>query len=75
MDQLVQARTAAKNRLHAEQAEAEPNKSSVVRMKKQIVFLDKQEQEIKTEIKDLSGEDPKVKKQPIRLNLYRELGY
>jgi transposase len=59
--QLVQARTAAKNQLHAEQAEAEPNKSSVARMKKQIVFFDKQEQEIKTEIKELSGQDQKVK--------------
>ena len=59
--QLVQARTAAKNQLHAEQAEAEPNKSSVARMKKQIAFFDKQEQEIKTEIKELSGQDQKVK--------------
>jgi len=61
-DQLVQARTAAKNQLHAEQAEAEPNKSSVVRIKKQIVFLDNQEQEIKTEIKELAQQDQKVKK-------------
>ena len=53
-DQLVLARTAAKNQLHAEQAEAEPNTSSVARMKKQIVFFDKQEQEIKTEIKALA---------------------
>ena len=60
-DQLVQTRTAAKNQLHAEQAEAEPNKSSLVRIKKQIAFLDKQEQEIKAEIKELSGQDPKVK--------------
>lgn len=59
--QLVQARTAAKNQLHAEQAEAEPNKSSVARMKKQIAFFDKQEQEIKAEIKELSGQDQKVK--------------
>jgi transposase len=60
-DRTSSARTAAKNQLHAEQAEAEPNKSSVARMKKQIVFFDKQEQEIKTEIKELSGQDQKVK--------------
>jgi transposase len=53
-DQLVQTRTAAKNQLHAEQAEAEPNKSSVARIKKQIAFLNKQEQEIKTEIAELT---------------------
>ena len=47
--------------MHAEQAEAEPNKSSVARMKKQIVFLDKQEQEIKAEIKELSWQNQKVK--------------
>jgi transposase len=49
-DQLVQTRTVIKNQLHAEQSEAEPNKSTVIRMKKQIAFLDRQEQEIKTEI-------------------------
>jgi len=61
-DQLVQTRTAAKNQLHAEQAEAEPNKSSVARVKKQIVFFDKQEQEIKTEIAALVNKDESVKK-------------
>jgi len=49
-DQLVQARTVAKNQLHAEQAEAEPNKTSVRRIKKQIDLLNKQEQEIKSEL-------------------------
>jgi transposase len=60
-DQLVQARTVAKNQLHAEQAEAEPNKGSVARIKKQIVFFNKQEQEIKAEIKELACRDQKVK--------------
>ena len=61
-DQLVQTRTAAKNQLHAEQAEAEPNKSSVVRIKKQIAFLNKQEQEIKTEIVELTEGNEDVNK-------------
>ena len=61
-DQLIQTRTAAKNQLHAELAEAEPNKSSVVRVKKQIALLDKQEQEIKAEIAALISKDEAVKK-------------
>jgi transposase len=61
-DQLVQARTVAKNQLHAEQAEAEPNTGSVARMKKQIVFINKQEQEIKEEIAQLARQDEAVKK-------------
>jgi transposase len=59
-NQLVQLRTIAKNQLHAELAEAEPNSSSVARMKKQIAFFDKQEREIKSEIIELSKQDEKV---------------
>jgi transposase len=61
-DQLVQTRTVAKNQLHAEQAEAEPNKSSVARTKKQIAFLNKQEKEIKAEIAAFAKEDEEVNK-------------
>lgn len=61
-DQLVQIRTIAKNQLHAEQAEAEPNKSSITRVKKQIALFDKQEQEIKMEIQELIRQDEEVKK-------------
>src|SRR5687767_13136758 len=49
-DQVVQHRSMIKNQLHAEQAEAEPNKSSVNRFKKQIAFFNRQEQEIKAEL-------------------------
>jgi transposase len=59
--QLIQIRTMTKNQLHAEQTEAQPNDSSLVRIKKQIAFLNKQEQEINAEIKDLSNRDEKVK--------------
>jgi transposase len=59
-DQLVQMRTMAKNQLHAEQAEAEPNPSSVTRIKQQIVFLNKQEMEIKKELLALSRQDTQV---------------
>ena len=61
-DQVVQMRTTAKNQLHAEQTEAEPNKSTITRTKKQIALLDKQEFEIKTELATLVSEDRDVKK-------------
>ena len=60
-DQLVQTRTIAKNQLHAEQSEAEPNKSSVSRIKKQIDFLNKQVLEIRSEIQQLVNENRKLK--------------
>jgi transposase len=56
-DQVVQLRTMAKNHLHAEQAEAEPGKETISRIKKQIVFLNNQEQEIKSAILQLAGHD------------------
>ena len=59
-DQLIEERTMVKNRLHAEQAEAEPGDSSILRMKKRIALLDKQEQQIKDEINLLSKKDPAV---------------
>lgn len=61
-DQLVQSRTIAKNQLHAEQSEVEPNKSSLVRVKKLIVLLDKQEKEIKEELASLVKQNEAVKK-------------
>ena len=60
-EQVVQMRTIAKNQLHAEQAEAYPNSSSVARVKKQIALLNKQEQEIKAEIQVLCHQDENVK--------------
>lgn len=59
-EQLVEERTALKNQLHAEQAEAEPNKGSIERMKKRIILLNKQELEIKGEISVLLKQDENV---------------
>jgi transposase len=59
-DQVVQHRTITKNQLHAEQAEAEPNKNTVSRLKKQVQFFTKQEQEIKGEIQQLIRQDEQV---------------
>jgi transposase len=60
-DQLVQTRSTIKNHLHAEQAEADPNKSSLSRIKKQIALLDKQEKEILEEIRALLKQDEQIK--------------
>lgn len=60
-EQLVIERTMVKNQLHAEQAEAQPNKPSLARIKKRIDLLDKQEQEIRTEIAGLVKLDEQVK--------------
>ncbi|ANE53184.1 IS110 family transposase [Flavisolibacter tropicus] len=59
-DQVVEARTVAKNQLHAEAAEAEPGPNTVARLKKQIAFFTKQEKEIKEEIRALVKADPQV---------------
>jgi len=61
-DQLIQARTVAKNQLHAELSEAEPNKNSVARIKKQIVLFKNLEQEIRTELSELLNQDQEIKK-------------
>ena len=59
--QLVEERTTIKNQLHAEQAEAQPNKKTIGRIKKRIELLNKQEKEIKTEIEELIKEDKEMK--------------
>ena len=61
-DQVVETRTIAKNQLHAEQAEAIPNPSSLARIKGLIKFLDKQVAEIIKEITALIKNDVEVNK-------------
>lgn len=60
-DQVVEERTVAKNQLHAEQSEAEPNKMSVKRIESRIALLDKQEKEIRGEVSQLVGSDEGIK--------------
>ena len=48
--QIIVERTMVKNELHAENAEAEPNKTSLVRGKKRVELLNRQEKEIAVEI-------------------------
>ena len=59
--QLIDERTIVKNQLHAEEAEAFPNPSSISRIKKRIGFLNKQEQEIKAEINALVKSEEQLK--------------
>ena len=61
--QVVDTRSVAKNQLHAERAEAEPNSGSLTRIKKHIEFLNKQEKEIEAEIKCLIASNGEVKKE------------
>jgi transposase len=59
-DQIVNERTIVKNHLHAELAEAQPNSSSITRIRKRIALLDKQEKEIKKEINSLIKSDDQL---------------
>lgn len=61
-DQLVEERTMVKNQLHAEQAEAVPNATSLQRTKKRIAFLNEQEKEITAEIIQLIRSSEQVRK-------------
>jgi transposase len=60
-DQIIIERTAVKNQLHAENAEAEPNKSSVKRSERHITFLSKQEKEIMIELATIIKNDNRIK--------------
>ena len=59
--QLIEERTVIKNQLHAEQAEARPNKKTISRIKKRIELLNKQEKEIREEIEGLIKEDKEMR--------------
>lgn len=59
--QIIMERTMVKNELHAENAEAQPNKTSLVRGKKRVELLTKQEKEIITEIAALIKTEDAVK--------------
>jgi len=61
-DQIVEQRTMAKNQLHAEETQAQPNKKSVARVKTRIKLLNKQDAEIKEEIALLVKQEKEVGK-------------
>jgi transposase len=59
-DQIIADRTVVKNQLHAEQAEAFPNESSINRVIQRIKLLNEQEREIKKEIAEIVKTDKKL---------------
>jgi transposase len=61
-EQIIVERTMVKNELHAENAEAEPHKSSLLRCKKRIELLTKQEKEIILELAALIKTEDSVSK-------------
>jgi transposase len=61
-EQLIAQRTVLKNQLHAEKAEAYPNKKTLQRTEAHIKFVDSQLKEIMREINDFINQDEEVKK-------------
>ena len=61
-DQLIAQRTVLKNQLHAEQAEAYPNKKTLQRIEAHIKFVDSQEKEIMQEIRSFINQDEEIRK-------------
>lgn len=61
-DQIIQERTIVKNQLHAERSEAEPNKSTLSRLKQRLALLDKQEKAVMEEVKALIKTDKELQK-------------
>ena len=66
-DQITEERTVAKNRLHAEESQAFPNPGSLKRINELITFFNRQEQEIKKEIKVILGKNPMIKAEVERI--------
>jgi transposase len=60
-DQITAEAVVLKNQLHAEQAEAQPNKKSIDRTKKRIALISKQQAEILVELKQLVSENDEIK--------------
>lgn len=66
-DQIVSERVVAKNQLHAENSEAEPNLMTLKRINERIKLLNKQEKEIKENISDILKQTPELQKEVNRL--------
>jgi transposase len=60
-DQLTAEVVVLKNQLHAEGAQAQPNKKSIMRTQQRIALIQKQQVEILSELKQLASENSEVK--------------
>lgn len=65
--QIIDERTVAKNQLHAENAEIEPNKGTIRRLKARIKLFDKHIAEIENEIDDYLKKDNQLNKRIRRI--------
>ncbi|MFH7019071.1 hypothetical protein [Flavobacterium sp. FlaQc-47] len=65
--QIKEERTRIKNQLHAEEAEAMPDFSSIEHSKRRIVFLNTLEKEIKNEIEGSIKENKELAKDIINI--------
>jgi len=59
-DQIIAERTVSKNQLHAENAEAFPNKRSITRLNERIQLFNRQEKEIRYEIAEIIQQDDEL---------------
>jgi transposase len=66
-EQVVAERTMVKNQLHAEKAEAMPNKKSIARIMKRIELMNKQDKEITGEISAIIKGDKEIQQMAILL--------
>lgn len=66
-DQIVSERAAIKNQVHAEESEAEPNERSLDRLNQRIHLLNRQEQEIKADLRTIIGSDTCLKAEVQRI--------
>jgi transposase len=73
--QLLDERTVIKNQIHAERSEAEPSKKAEERMNKRILLLNKQENEIMDELKDLIKTDQEMQKLVVLLCSIPGIGF
>lgn len=60
--QLMDEKVVIKNQLHAENAEAKPNKKSILRCDRRLELIEEQIKEIQAEVKDLVTTDAEVKR-------------
>ena len=61
-NQLVEERTVIKNQIHAENAGAWPNKGSITRMNKRVVFVNNQIKEIEKEMQQVVNTTDELKR-------------
>lgn len=74
-DQIVAESTMLKNQLHAEQAEAMPNKSTISRFKKRLSLLNTQKKEVETELRQLVQSSEQIKEQVDLLGTISGVGF